>query len=370
MDARYSGVSEYTLNLMENILKLDSENDYRLFYNSARDIKNRMPDFGGYPNVKVIKFSYPNKILNYFCFKFLNFPKMDKFLGADIFFMPHINFISLAGSKKVLTVHDLSFLRYKNFFSWRKNFWHSMVNIKKLVNKFDKIIAISENTKNDIMELCGVDSRKVEIAHSGIGSEFRVIKNDANLSRVKSKYELGEKFILFLGTVEPRKNIEGLILAYNQLRFSAPELRDYKLVIAGGRGWRSGGIYRRWEKSPYKEDIKFLDYIDRNDKPCLYNLASLFVYPSFYEGFGFPPLEAMACGVPVIASFSSSLPEVCGSAALLLDPHDADGMARGMREILSNGKLRSEYISQGLKRAKDFSWENTAKKYLELFKNL
>ena len=132
MDAQYSGVSEYTLNLIQNILKLDQKNDYRLFYNSAHDISNRIPRFD-YPNVKIIKFNYPNKILNYIGFKMLGMPRIDKLLDVDVFFMPHINFMAFSGkAKSILTVHDLSFLRYGEFFSLRKNFWHRMLNVKKI----------------------------------------------------------------------------------------------------------------------------------------------------------------------------------------------------------------------------------------------
>lgn len=366
MDAQYSGVSEYTLNLIQNILKLDSENDYRLFYNSAHDISGYMPKFEQ-PNCKVIKFNYPNKILNYIGFKLLRLPKIDKLLGVDVFFMPHINFMAVSGkTKTVLTVHDLSFLRYGEFFSWRKNFWHRMLNVKKMVRQADEIIVISESTKNDIVELYGIDQAKIEVVYSGIGEEFRLIdKADQRLKEIKEKYGLPEKFIFFLGTIEPRKNLEGLILAYDQLRAKNPGL-DHGLAIAGGKGWKSDNIFKAWEKSPYKNDIKFLGYIDRKDKPYLYNLASLFVYPSFYEGFGFPPLEAFASGVPVVASFSSSLPEIIGDAGLMADPYDASSLSLAMEEVLGNNELKEDLVRKGFERVKKFSWVKTAENYLKI----
>ncbi|MEK7098025.1 MAG: glycosyltransferase, partial [Patescibacteria group bacterium] len=191
MDAQYSGVSEYTLNLIQNILKLDSKNDYRLFYNSARDIGNRMPEFD-YPNAEVVKFNYPNKILNYIGFKLLDLPKIDKLLDVDIFFMPHMNFIAFSGkAKSILTIHDLSFLRYGGFFSLRKNFWHRMLNVGKMVKQADRIVAISESTKNDIIELCGAAPDKIKVIHSGVGKEFRVIdKDDDRMPEIKDKYGL------------------------------------------------------------------------------------------------------------------------------------------------------------------------------------
>jgi len=365
MDAQYSGVSEHTLNLIKEILRLDHENEYRLFYNCFGDCLN-IPEFTE-KSVKLVKYNYPNKVLNYIFFKFFNYPKIDQELGVDLFFMPHINFIGMSSAgKSLITIHDLSFLRYPEFFSRRKNFWHKMINVKKLIKRFDIIVAVSENTKRDIVELCGVDESKIKVIYAGVGEEFRINVDREKLLDVKSKYNLPDKFILFLGTVEPRKNVEGIIAAYRELRAMSYELRDYKLVIAGGKGWKSENIYKEWEQSEFKDDIKFLGYVDGEDKAYLYNLAGVFVYPSFYEGFGFPPLEAMACGTPVVASYAASLPEIIGDAALMADPYNINDIARAMQEILTDKNLGNKLIARGLERVKKFSWENTAKEYLEI----
>lgn len=369
MDARYSGVSEYTFNLTSEILKLDNHNEYRLFYNCFGECLN-IPEFAG-ENVKVIKYNYPNKILNYLLFNFFNYPKIDKELGVDLFFMPHINFIGLSGgAKSLLTVHDLSFLRYPEFFSARKNFWHKMINVKKLIRRFDRVVAVSENTKRDIMELCGVDGSKIKVIYAGVGEEYGKNVDEKKLLEAKIKYNLPDKFILYLGTLEPRKNVDGIIRAYNEMRIRNQKLENVKLVIAGGQGWKSGKIYKEWERSEFKDDIKFLGYADSKDKAYLYNLASVFVYPSFYEGFGFPPLEAMASGAPVIASYAASLPEVTGDAALMVDPYNIGDIARAMEVILTDESLKNKLVARGLERAKKFSWENTAREYLEILNNL
>lgn len=407
MDAQYSGVPEYTYNLVKKILKLDSENEYRLFYSSLREARGPMraltricpvkfrqnvelrSKFHG-ASAKIVWLKWPNKILNYFLFKILNRPKIDKFLGVDVFWMPHINFIGLSGAaRSVLTVHDLSFLRYPQFFSSRKNFWHKMVNIKKLAKRFDKIVAVSENTKKDIVELCGIEEERVKVIYSGIGEEYRKISNSkfqisnkiqnskfqngdnfSELEKMKKKYNLPNKFILFLGTLEPRKNVEGLIAAYDELRNNNKDLSEYKLVVAGGKGWKSESIFYAWQNSPFKDDIIFLGYIKKEDKPYLYNLASLFVYPSFYEGFGFPPLEAMACGAPVVTSAYSSLPEIVGEAALMIDPYNISDIALAMEKVLADERLRNNLAENGLKIAAEFNWEKTAEEYLEVFRNL
>jgi len=370
MEKEYSGVSEYTLNLVRAILEEDRENEYKLFYNSGRDISGRMPEFK-YEKAEVVSAHYPNKIFNYLMQKTLRQPKVDQLLGVDIFWLPNLNFISLSSqAKKILTIHDLSFLRCPNFFSLQRNLWHCIINIKKLIRESDKIIAVSENTKNDIMELAGVSEAKIEVIYSGIDEEFRIIdKNDQSLEEVKKKYDLADKFILFLGTLEPRKNIIGLIKAFNEFRENwAGGKERIELAIAGGRGWKEKGARQEREKSKYKEDIKFLGYIPRQDKAYLYNLASIFVYPSFYEGFGFPPLEAMACGLPVVTSFSSSLPEAVGEASLLVDPYKTGEIAQAIRKILSDEFLKNDLIERGRKKASEFSWQKAAEKYLDIFK--
>ena len=371
MDKHYSGVSEYTYNLIREIFRHDKKNDYKLFYNSGRDIGKAIPEFN-YPNVEVINLRYPNKIFNYIMQKSLHYPKIDRLLGVDLFFMPHINFISLSAyCQKLITVHDLSFLRYKEFFSFRKNIWHKFVNVKSLLNKFDAIIAISENTKRDIIELAGVDESKIKVIYSGISGEFKPLDQaDKKLKRVKKKYNLPDKFILYLGTVEPRKNVSGIIKAFSRIKDSLQNEGEYgqiKLIIAGARGWKSKNIFKDAGDSKYKEDIIFLGYVSRDDKIGLYNLAALFIYVSFYEGFGFPPLEAMACGCPTIAGGASSLYEIAQNGALTVNPHNITEITSAALELLKNKKLKNLLISRGAAVSHKFNWENSAGKYLDIF---
>jgi glycosyltransferase involved in cell wall biosynthesis len=368
MDERYSGVSEYTLRLVNELLRLDRQNEYVLYYNCGRDISSRLPQFQQ-ANVKVVGTRYPNKFFNYVLQKIFHYPKIDQAVGgADVFWSPHINFLSLsANPKKFLTIHDLSFLRYPDFFSGRKNFWHRAVNIKNLASGFDRFIAVSENTKNDIVDLLGVPAEKVDVIYSGVDESYAPVNNVDVLERVRSKYALPGKFILYLGNVEPRKNLVGLIKAYTELRQNNPELSDYQLVIAGATGWKITHIFQALYASPYQEDIKFLGYVDKEDKPALYTMSSVFAYPSFYEGFGFPPLEAMACGTPVVTSNVSSLPEIVGSAALTVDPYNTQAITEAIKQVLSNSDLAESLRQKGLERAKKFNWELAAKRYLDIF---
>ena len=366
MESQYSGVSEYTLNLLTEIFRQDQKNQYKLFYNSGHDISARMPKFD-FPNVEIVASRYPNKLFNNILQRIFQWPKIDQKLGVDLFFVPNIGFISLSDKcKKIITIHDLSFLRYGEFFSWKRRLWHKLINVKKIVRSFDYIIAVSENTKRDLIELCGIPEEKIKVIYSGIGKEFKIISKEEN-NQVKSKYNLPDKFILFLGTIEPRKNIGGLIRAYSQFRNDNPEMSDVNLVLVGGRGWKFKNIFREYENSKYKSDIIWLDYIDSTDKPAVYNLASLFVYPSFYEGFGFPPLEAMACGVPVISSNSSSLPEIINNAGILITPNNVSELATAIESVLKNGKLGKTLISRGIENVNRFSWEECAGEYIRNF---
>jgi glycosyltransferase involved in cell wall biosynthesis len=380
MDKYYSGVSAYSLNLIQELLKIDKENDYLLYYNSAKKID--LPEFEG--DYKVIHTKYPNKVFNYLLQKQLSWPKLDKVLGGvDVFLAPHYNFFSFSGgTKKVLTIHDLSFLRYPEYFSKRKNFWHQLINVKKLAHSMDIIVAVSENTKQDIIELLNVDEKKIKVVYSGLENSFHEVcsslendnfnneKNQQKLREVKEKYKLPDKYILSLSNLEPRKNLETLIFAYIKIRDANHDLNDLKLVICGAKGWKYKNIFKSIEKSKYSDDIIYTSYIENKDKPYIYKQAKVFVYPSFYEGFGFPPLEAMACAVPVVASFSSSLPEIIDKAGILVDPKSSDELAKAIISILTDNDLRDYYIDKGLKRAKEFSWQKTAKNYIQIFNDL
>jgi len=174
-----------------------------------------------------------------------------------------------------------------------------------------------------------------------------------------------------IGTIEPRKNIVGVIRAYNQFRgIGHSELNRYKLVIAGASGWKQEQIFKEIRKSPFKNDIIFSGFIADEDKPIIYNLSSLFVYPSFFEGFGFPPLEAMSCGAPAITSNNSSFPEITGSAGIMIDPDRPDEIFQAMKNILLNKELQENLRKKGLEQAKKFNWQKTASQYLDIFQKI
>ena len=369
MDKNYSGVSEYAANLLAALLDMDEMNEYRLYYNSWHDLSARFKAWER-PNVKIIKTNYPNKVFNYVLQKICKYPKLDRLVGGcDTFFSPHLNFSRLsAGQKSILTVHDLSFLRYPEFFSGRKNFWHRTLGLKSLLNSFSHLVAVSTSTRADLVELLQVDPEKVTIIHSGINKPNLNFENNLATTYLK-QIGINEPYILYLGNLEPRKNIDGLIEAYNIYRATNPNRHDC-LVLAGAVAWKTKSILEAYRNSPYKSDIKITGYITEQQKTYLYVRAGLFVYPSFYEGFGFPPLEAMSYGVPVVCSNVSSLPEIVAGAALTIDPYNIASLAEAMSQMIESPELLSQFTRVGKEQAAKFDWQETAKVYLSLFESL
>ena len=331
MDKNYSGISECTYNLIKAITKINGEakqHQIKLFYNFGVNIKKNLPQF---EDIEQIYTRYPNKFFNYILQKILNFPKLDRLLKVDLFFMPHFNFASIFKAKKVLIVHDLSFLKYPSFFDKRKNFWHKMLNVKKIIRESDKIIAISKNTKRDIINIVNIDSKKIKVIHNGINNEFKVLNtNNEKLKKIKRKYNL----------------------------------TNIQLVIVGQVGWSSKNITKTANK--LKNKIKFLGYIPQDEKIYLYNLASVFVFPSFYEGFGLPPLEAMACGTPVITSNTSSLPEIVENNAITIDPYNKQDIIMALDVLYSNEQIKNLLSQKGIEQTREFNWHEIAKKYLKV----
>ncbi|MFH1551277.1 MAG: glycosyltransferase family 1 protein [bacterium] len=361
-----TGVEEYTISLLSHLLPIGPDINYQLFYNAYQKVRLDYP-WLSLNNVFLRDFKIPNRFL-FFSSRYFNQPKIDKILGnVDVYFNPHFFNSPLSKKcRKIITFHDLSFERYPEFFSLRKRLWQKfLMNAREEAKKADKIIAVSHSTKEDLIDIYGIEPEKIDVIYSGISSQFRqIIDNQEETKRIKTKYGLPDDFILYLGTIEPRKNIIGLIKAFELLR------NDYsiKLVLAGVSGWLEQDIFKRAKESKYQKDIVFTGLIEPEDRPYIYNLALIFVYPSFFEGFGFPPLEAMACGIPVIVSNSSSLSEAVGDSALMVDPNNTDEIAWAMKITLTDTDLRKVFIKKGLEQVNKFSWQKTAEKTLDIIR--
>lgn len=363
--ARSSGIEEYTRNVLTYMIPLDKNVKYKLFYSGIRDV---LPKYYWMdePNVELVHKKIPNKLL-FATSRLLNRPRLDKLLkGVDVFFSPHFYIAPLSNkAKRVVTFHDLSFLHHPQFFSFDRNLWNNFqMNPKTQALKADKIIAISNSTASDLINKYGVEKSKIKVIYSGVLDKFKKI-DDEKINEVRAKYSLPDKFIFYLGTIEPRKNISGIIDAFEILKRDFG-FEDYHLVIAGPKGWLYKDIFRKMKIAQFGQYIKYIDYIKDDDRPALYNAASLLVYPSFFEGFGFQPLEAMACGTPVVASNTSSIPEIVHDSALLIDPYNIKEIYLAMKNILSDQELNSKLVERGFKRSQQFTWQKTASETLAL----
>ncbi len=362
-DGTHSGVEEYVRALLEELFASDTENEYLLFANAWNTERIDFSWTERYRNVSVRLSHWPNKLLN-LCFWYLGWPKADRMLGGtDVFFMPNLNFIALSRDVRfVLTAHDLSFELFPETFSWKRRLWHVFVDFRRLVRRADRVIAVSQSTADDLRAVYGTPEQKIQVIPSGIRDIFRPVdRNDATLLSIKEKYGLPFKFILSLGTIEPRKNLISLLRAFETMQGSGhPELMKYALVIAGTEGWASHDFFDQVRRSLVRDRIILTGFVEDQDKPGLYSLASAFVYPSLYEGFGFPPLEALACGTPVIASHSSSLPEVVGAEAILIDPYRPEEILQALRQLLLSRELQEILRDAGPVQASHFSWPRAA----------
>jgi len=364
-----TGIGEYTFELLNAIFKEDKNNHYFLFSNSSKELNKNIPNWSQ-SNIHHIHTSYPNKFLNLaLAFGLININRLlpEK---IDYWYSPNINFLSLnKKTKHVLTIHDISFELFPEFYTTKQHLWHKIINPKKQCQQADTIIVPSENTKRDLINYYQITANKIKVIYPGISQIFDLTEAKLKLQKtiIQKKYNLPENFILFLGSIEPRKNLLGLIQAFEKLPSNLTE--KYYLIIAGGSGWKNKNIYDYANQSKLRDHIKFLGYIADDDKPALYALSNLFVFPSFYEGFGFPIIEAMKIGTPIITSNRSSLPEISKGATHLINQNNITDLSSSIKLLLENNRLYAEYLKRGKEIASKYVWENSAKEHLSIFGN-
>lgn len=285
--------------------------------------------------------------------------------GFDIYHQP--NYIPhVFGGKTVVTVHDMSHRVFPQYHPHRR-----VVLLRAFESRLrqaDRIITDSEYSRREIMEMLRVPEDRVTVIYLGAGSQFQPLAiTEKKRWALQSKYSLSEQFLLYVGTIEPRKNLAKLIEAYYLYRQEEPG-SDLKLVLAGGKGWLYEDIFARVKALHLEQDVIFTGYVDSEDLPYLYNLAQAFVYPSLYEGFGLPPLEAMSCGTPVISSNAASIPEVVGGAGILIDPYQVNELTQAICRVADSASLREEMTRMGLEQAQHFSWRQCALETLQVYR--
>ena len=355
-DKNVTGIGTYTYNLLK-ILQVKSKHNR---YFSINHLNIKMFDH----DTLIVENPFKQILQTYMWYPYLiiRLRKTD----LDLIHNPsQIPTFFKPAQKYIITVCDLTPLKFPKEHKIGKELIYKLLYPRTLKYS-DRIIAISCSTKQDLINHFKIPDNKIKVIHLAADEKFQPPEKKSIL-KFKTEYNLNYPFILYVGTLEPRKNIPTLIKAfYNLKKYNLP----HKLVIAGKKGWKYKSIFETIEKLDLQDDVIFTGYVPSEDLPALYSAADLFVYPSLYEGFGLPPLEAMSCGCPVITSNSSSLPEVIGDAGIMIDPYDIDLLASSMYEVLTNDELKADMIKKGLERAKMFSWEKCARETLEVYEEV
>ncbi|MFY9619386.1 MAG: glycosyltransferase family 1 protein [Pyrinomonadaceae bacterium] len=356
--AQLAGNETYAVNLIEALAEIDQSNQYTLYVTkqSAVDRFN-----GRWPNFEV-KRTLPHTPL----------VRIPLILSAELRRNPvdvlHVQYTAppLAPCTVVATIHDLSFEHLPETFN-RRSRAQLRLTVRRTARNAAQILTLSEFSRRDIIETYAIDPDRIAVTPAAAPSHFRPVTNETNLRRIRATYGIERDYILALGSIQPRKNLVRLINAYSSLWKEQQNLAMPQLVIAGKRGWLEGETLRAAELSAAARDIRFIGYVAEADLPELFSGAMCFAYPSYFEGFGLPVLEAMQCGTPVIAGDRTSLPEVAGDAALLVDPFDETVIADALRNLIENPNRRDDLRVKGIERAKRFSWQQTAQLTLQAY---
>lgn len=272
----------------------------------------------------------------------------------------------------VVTIHDLVPLFFPELVP-KKHLLFFRVFMKRVAHTADAVITDSEHSKHDIIQHLKIPEDNIRVIYLGYNQHYQRVQDQRLIADVLAYYGIRQPYLLFVGIIEPKKNLERLVQAYTLLQKDAIITKDTQLVIAGGEGWFSERLYRKVQESELTQQIVFPGFIPDEHLPALYSGAALFVFPSIYEGFGLPVLEAMSCGVPVVTSNVSSLPEIAGEAGFLVDPRQPETIARGIAAVLSDLQLQEQMQAKGYRQAQKFSWQRTAEEtyrvYQEVYEN-
>jgi len=294
------------------------------------------------------------------------FPQLIRRSGVDLLHSMHYTRPVRVPCASVVTFHDMTFFLYPELHTRAKRLFFPLA-IRASARQADALTAVSESTRQDAIRVLGISPEKIAATQLGVDPAFRPI-NDAGFKRViAEKYDLPERFILYVGLLEPRKNLPMLIRAYKRLIDGG---ENFKLVLVGRYGWRYEELLRQINNLDLEGMVHFTGYVSQEDLPLVYNLSSLFVYPTLYEGFGLPALEAMACGVPVITTDVSSLPEIVGVAGILVPVNNVEALYGAMIAVLGDEDLRRKMINKGIQRAAKFTWEQTAKLTFQVYQQV
>ncbi len=356
-----AGIGRYARELIRAQSRLDRVNQYRLFV--PRDAHDDLLAFDWPPNFSIVRAPFTERMLAALWHRARVPLPVESFIGrVDVFYSPDFLLPPTWARRKLVTVHDLSYVRLPECFPVALKRYLDRA-VPHSVEHADLILADAESTKRDLVSIYQVPPERVDVLYSGVDARFCPQVDQASRARIREKYKLERPYLLSVSTIQPRKNYVRLIKAFSRLVPNLPS--SVSLVIAGGNGWMYEQVYQTVEQLGLQDRVSILGFTPDEDLAPLYAMATLFVYPSLYEGFGLPVAEAMACGLPVVCSNASSLPEVGGDAVLYFDPCDVDAMADAIRRALADETLRKELRTKGLEQVKQFSWERAAEGLLE-----
>jgi glycosyltransferase involved in cell wall biosynthesis len=359
----YHGMGIYTFNLLKELAPIAHEHNI-LIYNNSNIFFNISKENNNVEIRNITKHRYFR-----IAWEYTSLPISLKREKVDIFWGPSNFLPPIKPCKFIVTIHDVSSFTYAESYPLARRYYYQWL-ILNAIRKADLLITVSESTKSDLIKLFHVPVHKIRVIYNGVNENLRPIRIQTELDKIKQKYNLPDEYIFSLGVLEPKKNIERLILAYIELKKSHIDLP--KLVVGGSRkyGWKNSRVFQLIKTHKLEQEVLFTDFIPYDDLPAVYSLARAFIFPSIYEGFGLPAVEAMACGTPVITSNVSSLPEIAGGAAILVNPFNVDEIANAILDVLKNDSKRTEMIDKGFENVKRFDWEKSANEILEITEDL
>ncbi len=356
------GAGTYIIQLVRAICKLPI--DHHLFLIAHPNGRKLIGDFDN-PNVKWAMIPERSPAARLIWEQF-GLPRLAKQMNLNLLHSLHYTLPYFLTCRSVVTFHDMTFFLFPDLHTRSKRLFFPLV-IRMSAKRSDAVISVSENTRRDALRILNISPEKIIAIPNGIGGEFHQIQNQTLLETCRAKYKLPADFILFVGLIEPRKNLPMLIKSYAETQ---KQRIDVPLVIVGREGWHYEKVYQLIKDHGIENKVLFTGYISDQDLPLVYNLARVFVYPSSYEGFGFPPLEAMACGTPVISTAVSAMLETVGNAGILIPPQDGEALSRALVSLLHD-QANQERLSQiGLQRAAQFTWERTARETIKVYEKV
>ena len=348
------GINVYTVNLIENLLKIDKSDKFIFIYND----KNLIGRYSRYKNVKEIAVESRFKLY----WDQILVPKIIKKENIDIIFNPKLSIPLFTKAHKVLMIHGAEQFAVKSAFKWYDRIYVQIM--MPLYAKFaDEVLTTTKTGIDDLSGYLKIPKVKFAFAYEGVHERFKVLNNNL-LNEVKKRYNLPDKFILFIGGLTPLKNFGRVVQAFDIIN----QKHDYKLVVIGFNRFKFENELKVAEGLKEKNKIIFPGFIPDEDLPAFYNLAHLLIFPSLYEGFGLPVLEAMACGCPIVTTKTGCTKEVTDKAALLADPYNIQDIAEQIEKLIIDKELRDQLIKSGFERVKNFSWEKCATETLEILR--